>query len=205
MKIKDKPASSLSPFLRDTPPFLFTLFFAALGWSVSHYITSIESSPTIAYEFKTIPANGDRFNRRLVITNLSSKVLFESLVFSVELEKGKLENDDVGTLVATPPASVISGKVTANDGAVQINIERLHPGWIISLELRSQRETTPVLIMKGMGARNGKAIRLIENGAEVFILKNKVMIFIVFFGVWFLVILKVIFGVKISAKVPVHH
>ncbi len=110
-------------------PYIVTVFIAALGWTVTHFVDRIVNSPTIEYKITKTPVTGNAHDFSIRITNLSTTSTFRNPEFTVVARgnaKLKFSNENT-TVRATPPANAANAAAVVQTDAVSFTVPVLPP------------------------------------------------------------------------------
>lgn len=163
-------------------PFLLTLLFAASGWSMTHLVDRVVSSPTIEYKTE-VEYTKTQKNFVVTLTNLSRQY-FKGLKFEITeigadirlIGKPGRENLAPAWTFTTDANPSITNK------SVAYMVDQFHPDWRIKISIGFEGIGLPKFYLKETG--NDQPVRLVESGLETFFAKNEACILFLLGFMW---------------------
>jgi len=172
-------------FKMESCPYLLTLLFVALGWTLTHFVTQIGNSPIIEYN-KTL--SNDHKVISYVVQNISRTVRFEGLEFYIILDEKK-EGRCQGkpNLEVYPPLHL--GKdpkepICLEGREAIFKIKEFHPYSTILMTVQSDKETDAKIRLISK-----KAVRFLKSNYQTFFIKYELELLISIISFWIVLIL----------------
>ena len=175
-------------------PYLLTMLFALIGWTLTHIADRLLQSPIIEYRVEEQQDNNDR-TVSLTLTNISKDKLFKDVQFDwliQDINKGKFIRDS-SYLTEFPPMTLQTTEETEEDH-VRFTIKEFHPSWKLQLTSKVLGSALPTLHFSTMSNIQEKnptvePIFLIDASFETFLVKNELEILFYLLLLWFLLIM----------------
>ena len=188
-------------------PYLLTILFAALGWTLLQFSSELTQSPVLEYS-KTLCGNKET-KVIYTFTNLSNDTLFTELHAKImfRTQRGKeLVKDDLKLQLRAVPPHGIGQPNKPEMGTrsirsetildyVSFHIPRLSPGAIVTASVKSNKKFTPQLVIEC-----DKAIKILESSYQTGLLKYRFTFLLVLIAVWSLLIMFYIAYLQIHPK-----
>lgn len=153
-------------------PYLLTILFIALGWTVSQLSTDMTKSPIIEYKQDRRYATKHTFT----ITNISSEKLFSDLTFKLRIPgDSQAKCMDSPKIYSTSPTELksptngIPEPKCVDDEYAEFILHHLQPGATVKLEMKTNKEVVDVDIY--IWCKN--PVRLIEASLQTWVAKNQ--------------------------------
>lgn len=179
-------------FLTEKTPYLLTILFLALGWTITQVSTDLAKSPIIEYQScKKIHTN--ETEHIFTITNISSEKLFTNLKFTLRpadksdakcLGKPYMkippptELKDTSQDLGAPEPGCVNGK-----SAVYI-LPQFHPGASIKLVMKTDKNDDINIYVWCK-----EAVRLVELSFKTLIVKERLKIMMWSIAIWAILII----------------
>lgn len=176
-------------YLKEKGPYLLTLLFAALAWTINQVSEDISSAPTIEVMKASSLEDGPAVV--YTITNISKNSVFKDLLFAVHLD-GKTPAKCVQRprLKAFPPVKIwsddptkIERPICKSDLVAEYKVEQLQPGGRVQLIMKVSQLSGTELYVK-----SDSAIRVKETSLETLLLKYKFQMLVSLVVIWGLAI-----------------
>lgn len=180
-------------FLTEKTPYLLTILFLALGWTITQVSTDLAKSPIIEYQScKKIHTN--ETEHIFTITNISSGKLFTNLKFTLRPED-TTDTKCLGEpkMIIPPPTELKS--ISQDLGAIQPEcvedkyavymLPQFQPGASIQLVMITDKNADINIYVWCK-----EAVRLVESSFKTFIVKERLQIMMWSIVIWaFLIII----------------
>jgi hypothetical protein len=171
-------------------PYLATIFFAGLGWTLSHLVDRIVQSPTVEVR-KVSETSGTSKKFSVSLENLSDKVFrgLRFVIFDHDREHNPISNPDFVEPIDGAALGNETPEVKNNE--VPFLIAQLQPGWRVSMSVSYSGDSPPKFEMtQGPGTT---AIKLVAPSFDTWFTKNEETIMLFMVGAWLLLALVWIF------------
>lgn len=189
-------------------PYLLTILFIVLGWTINQTVTNLSQTPIIEYDINTNPENG-KIKHTIVLTNISLDKAFTDLVVRLKTPKvseAKLEchlkpkTNYLSPTTAGDPSEYVHPKPCSNkEGSIrqytEHTIEKLQPN--ASVELITY---TDKITKIEVGLWSNEAVNLIEQDLKTISIKYQFNILIGLIVLLFILIISYIFFTKKESK-----
>lgn len=170
-------------------PYLLTILFALIGWSLTHSVDRLINSPIIEYKLKKECSGNGRKLVSYEITNISRDRLFENIEFKLLCKRG-CKGKFLQAKLKLPPPMDISEEVEMDDDYVKFSIPELHPDWKLLLTVEMSEDFNPTLHFSSKkSANDNKPIRLLRSSFETYLIKHELKIIIGLIVFWSLLII----------------
>lgn len=194
-------------FLTEKAPYLLTIVFLALGWTISQVSTDLAKSPIIEYKScKKDNTNGSE--NIFTITNISSEKLFTDLKFTLRIA-GTTNSKCIGVpKMMIPPPTDLKGlyqgggatqPTCIDDKHAEYIIPQLHPGASLQLVMKTDKNTDVNIYIWCK-----EAVRLVESSITTFIIKHRLNILLWTIVIWTLLIIAYFIIILNSNTEPQH-
>lgn len=163
-------------------PYLLTILFVALAWTVNQITQDITSSPSI--EVRKHPFDINKSQIVYTVTNISSKKLFKELIFKVYLNNSNAEFTD-------EPSLKIFAPIDFGDSANRKKPEIVKKKYAKFIIINFQPRTTVELIMKTnkkvdttFRVNSQEVVRVLNASFESLLIKHKFRILLCLIAFW---------------------
>jgi len=176
-------------------PYLLTLLFVALGWTLTHFATQIGNSPIIEYK-KTLSEDFKGID--FVIQNISRNTKFDNLHFYILFDddkKGRCQGKP--ELKIYPPLHLGKDREepTCNDNEIILKIKEFQPYSKILLSVKADKKMDAEITLTSKNA-----VRLIESNYQTFFVKFELEILISIILFW--VVCIIFYFICLKREVP---
>jgi hypothetical protein len=159
----------LSTILRSEKiPYLLTILFALLSWSLTHIVSRTIEAPTMEYTIKE-KLSEKGIEVTYTVSNISRNKLFENINFHLILKSGSILNSPIISMQKPMDVKDVD-KPTSGNNYINWTIPELHPGWEFKIWMRISKDGDHAL---HFNTDSNKPIRLIESSFETFLLRNE--------------------------------
>ncbi len=176
-------------------PYLLTLLFAALAWTVSQVADDAARNPVLEYKTSTM-ASGEQTKNVFTLTNISSDKALSGITVKLRINDAFVGQPDMHML---PPMELLDPdkkeEVNAPENIGNIcssyQIPKLQPGAIVQLVMYT-RKKVPI----GIYVWSDDAVKVVEASLQTRIIKNKFKVMVFLIVLWSLLILIYIYAVS---------
>jgi len=176
-------------------PYLLTILFVALGWTISQITTDLTKSPILEYkQCKKVMAN--KTKHAIAITNISLEKVFSNLIFKLRPEAGSgVICLDSPEMIAPPPTELKSPTQQKegegfqepeciNGEYAEYSLPKLQPGATIQIVMNTDKDVDVNLYVW-----SENSVRLVESSFLTWAAKNRFGLLICLICVWALLII----------------
>jgi len=173
----------ISVFKLDKIPYLLTVLFLLLGWSVSHIADRLLSAPIVEYSYKE-SIHGDIDNVEYTINNISYDKLYKKIIFSILPSAGTNINIDTVEVKPVPPMVLENEPQFTND-CINIEIPEFHPGTSIKILFELPKGSKHNLHFSS----DNTAIKLVKSCLMTLVVKHELTILLAMVALWLILII----------------
>ena len=165
-------------------PYLLTMLFVMLGWTMNRIIDSITEAPTLEYKVILKEEEGS-YICVYSLQNISNNRRFSNIIFDIE-QKAHDAKDSIlaTTIVSYPPASTRGIEREYEPDFAKFIINEFQPDWRYDLKLKLNHE--PDLLISFTSEQDD--ILLKKASLSTFIVKNEMVISVCLILLWIILI-----------------
>jgi hypothetical protein len=161
-------------------PFLLTILFAVCGWTITHTVDRLTTSPVIEYEMSVHQVH-NQYQYSIAISNITLSQTFRNIKFTlIPEERGNILD---AHLKQVEPLNVTDEPIRTNT-SYEVAVEEMHPGMQFIVELLTKNERG---IHIHFTCRNN-SIKLMEASTQTYLVKHEIGILSVLIFVWIIAI-----------------
>lgn len=168
-------------------PYLLTILFVALGWTISQVSTDLTKSPIIEYK-QCRKTKTNETKHIFTITNISSEKAFSNLIFNLRPEPTSGAKCLGETRMIVPPPTELKNP-SQEEGACQpecVNgkyanyiLPQLQPGAIVQLVMNTDKAADVNIYIWC-----NDPVRLVESSLQTLVVKNRFCVMIGLICIW---------------------
>lgn len=172
-------------------PYLLTILFAALSWTISQVSNEIGASPVIEYSH-SIKMENSNYKHVFELTNISSSTVFNDLYVNLRLEKDTSAKC-IGEpeIIPVPPSELRDPKQstgvkrpTCNDKTAEYIIAQIQPGATINLVMFTDKKDSIDIYVFCKDS-----VMVLKSSIKTFISKHRFSVMISLIMLWTVLIL----------------
>ena len=178
----------------DRVPFVVAMFFGALGWTVTHVVDRITSSPAIEYSIHQKKSAGEVSEVSVTLVNLSTTIAHRDLAVLLRKENSKSKDGFVpGTceIVAIAPTSLgVREEANCDHDVAEFKAKVFPPQGVIHLRAVSIGSEKVLLTGGPTGVDDSESSYYLQSsGLETWLVRNELAILLGALSIWVILML----------------